>query len=186
VLVRSLRRGGDRAALATTAGATTLSACLPRDYRALTPCAGSTASAHAQPQRVSDERAVTVRERDDLLVKVIEPARLLKDITPLLATRLRKTPSPAPLRLRIGPLRGGAALSIADTRITVDTPSRDDPYILPEDTFLALLFGAEDVAARLRDPVPTGGLPSLPDWALNTLEHLFPPLDWIYWRSDAF
>ena len=179
-----------RAALDTTAGATALSACLPRDYRALITGAlgtrGDSVTSGDGGGRGDSEGPVTVRERDDLLVKVVDPMRLLKDITPLLATRLRKAPTPAPLRLRIGSLRGGAALSLTDTRIAVDTPGRDDPYILPESTFLALLFGAEDAYARLRDPASDGGLPALPEWALETLEHLFPPQDWIYWRSDAF
>jgi len=113
---------------------------------------------------------------------------LLKELAPLLATRLRKLPVAEPLRLRIGPLRGGATLSIADGRVTIVPPSRDDPYALSESVFLSLLFGTEDAYARLRDPlaVTNGGLPPLPDGALELLEGLFPPQDWVYWRSDAF
>jgi len=154
--------------------ATILSACLPRDYRALI----ADALGEAAP--------ALGRERDDLLVKVVDLPRLLKEIVPLLVTRLRKSPAPESLRLRIGPLRGGSALSIAGARVALDTPSRDDPHGLSESAFLALLFGTEGAHARLRDPAATGGLPPLPDWARETLERLFPPQDWIYWRSDAF
>ncbi len=164
-----------RAAAATAGeGTTTLSACLPRDYRVL--ITGALGAATLAPAR------------DDLLLRVIDPSRLLKEITPLLATRLRKLPVAEPLRLRIGPLRGGAALLIADGRVTIVPPSRDDPYTLPESVFLSLLFGTEDAYARLRDPlaVTNGGLPPLPDGALELLEGLFPPQDWVYWRSDAF
>ncbi len=168
-----LRAAVDTAGAGSGAGAATiLSACLPRDYRALiTDALGDT---------------VATRLRDDLMVRMVDAPRLLREITPLLVTRLRKNPAAETLRLRIGPLRGGVALSIADARIVVDIPSRDDPYALPESTFLALLFGTEDAYARLRDPAANVGLPPLPDWALETLERLFPPQDWIYWRSDAF
>ncbi len=164
-----------RAAAATAGeGTTTLSACLPRDYRAL--IAGALDGATLAPAR------------DDLLLRIIDPPRLLKEIAPLLATRLRKLPVAEPLRLRVGPLRGGATLSIADGRVTIVPPGRDDPYALPESVFLSLLFGTEDAYARLRDPlaVTNGGLPPLPDGALELLEGLFPPQDWVYWRSDAF
>jgi len=164
-----------RAAAATAGeGTTTLSACLPRDYRAL--IAGALDGATLAPAR------------DDLLLRIIDPPRLLKELAPLLATRLRKLPVAEPLRLRIGPLRGGATLSIVDGRVTIVPPGRDDPYALPESVFLSLLFGTEDAYARLRDPlaVTNGGLPPLPDGALELLEGLFPPQDWVYWRSDAF
>ena len=182
-----------RGALAAAGDATTLSASLPRDYRALIAAALGTRDGAGDAGHGGDAGnagdagdAETAHERDDLMVRIVDPPRLLKEIVPLLVTRLRQAPAPDPLRLRVGPLRGGVALSIADTRIAIDTPSRDDPYALPESTFLALLFGTEDAYARLRDPAPYGGLPPLPDWAQDTLERLFPPQDWIYWRSDAF
>jgi len=161
-------------AAATTVGAgtTTLSALLPRDYRAL--IASALGAATLEPAR------------DDLLLRIIDPPRLLKELAPLLATRLRKLPVAEPLRLRIGPLRGGAALSIADARVTIVPPGRDDPYALPESVFLSLLFGTEDAYAQLRDVAGYSGLPPLPDGARELLEGLFPSQDWVYWRSDSF
>lgn len=157
-----------RAALATAGTATTLYACLPADYRAL----------------ITDAlgESVAVRERDDLRMRMVDPALLLRHIAPLLTTRLRDAFVPEPMRLRIGRLRGGAVLAIAESGVTVETPRRDDPYIISEALFLDLLFGLEDAYARLDDDDTL----LLPERARPLLKRLFPPQNWVYWRSDAF
>lgn len=145
--------------------ATVLRAALPTDYRRLITTA-------------LGER-VTVCERDDLMLRVVDPTALLLQLAPLLAGRLSEAPAGEPLRVRIGPLRGGAALRVDGTALSIDPPRRDDEYTLPETVFLALLLGGDNAQAQL-DAL------ALPDAARHTLRTLFPPQDWVFWRSDAF
>lgn len=144
-----------------------LCAGLPADYRrAIVAASGA---------------GVSLVERDDLMMRVVDPATLLRQLLPQLAARLRAQPVEAPLRVRIGPLRGGTALALHDTGLAIERPHRDDAYILPEAAFLALLLGTESAAEQLAVT-----LPALPDTLRQTLLHLFPPQDWVFWRSDAF
>ena len=83
------------------------------------------------------------------------------------------------MAVRIGPLRGGVVLRAERDGVAADHPGRDDAYVLPEATFLALLLGTEGSCAQLDDlPLPTA--------LRQTLRRLFPPQDWVFWRSDAF
>lgn len=150
-------------AVATHHKAETLRATLPADYL----------------QRVyavlGDHALVSMR--DDLMLRIVDPTQLLVALSPLLAARLRDIGPVAPLALRIGPLRGGAVLRLAGTDLTVERPRRDDPLLVSEEAFLSLLLGAPDTATHLE---------ALPEAARAALSCLFPPQDWVYWRSDAF
>ena len=144
---------------------TTLRATLPADYLRLIMTA-------------LGER-VTISERDDLMMRVVDPTALLRQLVPLLTGRLREAPATETLRVRVGPLRGGAALHVEGASVSIVPPQRDDEYILPEAMFLALLLGSEGAQAQL-DSL------ALSEAAHQTLSTLFPPQDWVFWRSDAF
>lgn len=145
--------------------ATTLCANLPADYRRLI---GHALAPH-----------VTTVVGDDLMLRIVDPARLLHGLVPLLSARLRDAGGAVPLTVRIGPLRGGAVLRLEHETIAVDHPRRDDEHVLPAGVFLALLLGVESAREHL-DAVP------LPDAARETILRLFPAQDWVFWRSDAF
>jgi len=143
--------------------AATIHAVLPADYRAR--IAGALG-----PE-------VTMRSDDTLMLRAIDPARLLRDITPLLEARLNSAPTFPPSRVRVGPLRGGVTLCVAGGRVVVEPSRRDDPHALPEPALGALALGAGDVDAYLS--------PDAPPELRATLGRLFPPQDWTYWRADA-
>lgn len=154
-----------RAVAAKSGNVTTLGAGLPADYRRLI---GEALGAH-----------VTLVACDELMLRVVDPARLLHEIAPLLAARWRAAGDVAPLSVRIGALRGGAVLRVDGDGVSVERPGRDDQYILPDGVFLALLLGTESAAGAL-DAV------DLPDAVREPLRRLFPPQDWVFWRADAF
>jgi predicted N-acetyltransferase YhbS len=144
----------------------TVRAWLPGDYRRL----------------VCDAIPDTVIARDDLLMlRLVDPLRLLQGLVPLLTARLREGEDATvePLEVRVGHLRGGAVLRVAESAVTVDRPRRDDAHTLPDAAFLTLLLGTESA----RDELAAAALPPA---ACATLLRLFPPQDWVYWRSDAF
>lgn len=116
---------------------------------------------------------------DDLMLRVADSLNLLHDVAPLLTARLRDADEVAPLGVRIGPLRGGMVLRVEGRAVAIDHPRRDDPYLLPEQTFLSLLLGLEGAYDQLNAL-------AYPDEIRATLQTLFPPQDWVYWRSDAF
>ena len=152
------------AAVATPASVKTVRAWLPGDYRRL----------------ICDTIPQTVVTGDDLLMlRLVDPVRLLQGLLPLLTARLRDGDPVESLDVRIGHLRGGAVLRAAGSAVTVERPRRDDAHVLADAVFLPLLLGAEGAAAGL-DVV------SLPPAARATLLRLFPPQDWVFWRADAF
>ena len=124
-------------------------------------------------------RHVHVRERRDLLVRAVDPMRLLRDLTVMLESRLLHAGLLADLTVRFGPLPGGAALRLHSASITVMRPSPTDRYVVPASAFLALLFGVEHAHDDL-DAL------ALPGEVRNALARLFPLQDWIFWRSEAF
>jgi predicted N-acetyltransferase YhbS len=144
-------------------GTEMLRATLPADYL-------------GRVQALLADHAV-VSMRDDLMLRIVDPGQLLGALGPLLAARLRDIGPVAPLALRIGPLRGGTVLRLAGNELTIERPRREDPWPMPEADFLALLLGAPHGLAHLTD---------LPEAARRTLSGLFPPQDWVYWRSDAY
>ncbi len=124
-------------------------------------------------------RQVHVRERRDLLVRAVDPVRLLRDLTAMLESRVLHAGLLADLTVRFGPLPGGAALRLHGASISITRPSPDDRYVVPASTFLALLFGVE----QAHDGLDALGLPGE---VRNALGRLFPPQDWVFWRSEAF
>lgn len=122
--------------------------------------------------------SVVEETRDDLMMRVVDPFALLRGLAPLLSSRLRDTPAATALRVRVGPLRGGAVLCASGPMVSVERPRRDDVDVLPDDLFLHLLFGVED-AHLMIEQAP------LPEAARETLARLFPLQDWVYWRADA-
>ena len=154
-----------RAALAQHGDAAVVRAGLPADYRrlvsnALTPHVATAGCA-------------------DLMLRLVDPLRLLQQLAPVLSARLRAGDDVAPLSVRIGPLHGGAVLRARHDGVVVERPHRDDEPVLPDAVFLALLLGTEDAWAQL-DNLP------LPKALGQILQQLFPPQDWVFWRSDAF
>jgi hypothetical protein len=154
-----------RAALAQNRDAALVRAGLPADYRrlvcdALAPYVATTGCA-------------------DLMWRMVDPLRLLQQLAPMLTARLRAGHDVVPLSVRIGPLHGGAVLRAGHDGVVVERPHRDDEPVLPDAVFLALLLGTEDAWAQL-DNLP------LPRALSQTLQHLFPSQDWVFWRSDAF
>jgi hypothetical protein len=113
------------------------------------------------------------------MLRMVDPLRLVQQLAPVLSARLRAGHDVAPLSVRIGPLHGGAVLRAGHHGVVVERPHRGDEPVLPEAVFLALLLGTEDAWPQL-DNLP------LPRAMGQTLRHLFPPQDWVYWRSDAF
>jgi hypothetical protein len=160
-VVRSLLH----AALAQHRDAVVVRAGLPADYRRL----------------VCDALAPHVATAGcaDLMLRLVDPLHLLQQLAPGLSARLRAGYDVAPLSVRIGPLPGGAVLRARHDGVVVERSHRDDEPVLPDAVFLALLLGAEDAWAQL-DALP------LPKAMGQTLQHLFPPQDWVFWRSDAF
>lgn len=158
-----------RGVIAKAGTAVTLGAGLPADYRRL---------AHE-----ALGAQVTPVAYDELMLRMVDPMRLLEEIQPLLAARMRAMGAAAepltPLTVRIGPLRGGAVLRLDGNEVCIDRPRRDDMCVLPEGVFLELLFGTESAAQSL------DGL-ELPEAARDILLHLFPPQNWVFWRADAF
>jgi hypothetical protein len=152
-----------RGVLLMTGRSTTLCVVAPDDYRRL----------------MSKHPGAALTTDNTLMLRTVEPARLLREIGSMLALRLRDADRVPPLAVRIGPLRGGAVLRVADREVAVDHPRTNDQYLLPESAFVALLLGAVDARSRL-DALP------LPDAARETLLRLFPPQDWVLWRSDSF
>ncbi len=154
------------AAASKAPSVTTVRAWLPGDYRGLV--------CEAVPE--------TIIARDDLLMlRLVDPLRLLQGLIPLLTARLREGESEAvePLDIRVGHLRGGAVLRVAGAEVTVERPRRDDALALPDAAFLALLLGTESAPDEL-------AAANLPSAACATLLRLFPPQEWVYWRADAF
>jgi hypothetical protein len=96
----------------------------------------------------------------------------------MLSARLGAGHDAAPLGVRIGPLQGGAVLRARHDAV-VEHPHRGDEPVLPDAVFLALLLGTEDAWAQLDTLLLPGAMG-------QTLRHLFPPQDWVFWRSDAF
>ena len=154
-----------RAALAQNRDAAVVHAGLPADYRRLV---GDALTPH-----------VATAGCADLMLRLVDPLRLLQQLAPALSARLRAGHDLAPLNVRIGPLHGGAVLRARHDGVVVERPHRDDEPVLPDAVFLALLLGTEDAWAQL-DNLP------LPKAMGQTLQHLFPPQDWVFWRSDAF
>jgi hypothetical protein len=113
------------------------------------------------------------------MLRLVDPLRLLQHLAPVLSARLRAGDDLAPLSVRIGPLHGGAVLRLMHDDVLIERPHRDDEPVLPDAIFLALLLGTEDAWAQL-DNLP------LPKPMGRTLQQLFPPQDWVFWRSDAF
>ncbi len=124
-------------------------------------------------------RHVHVRERRDLLVRVVDPARLLRRLAAMLESRALRAGLLAELTIRFGSLQGGAALRLHGASIDVARPGMADRYVVPESVFLALLFGVE----HAHDDLDALALPGV---AGNALARLFPPQDWVFWRSEAF
>jgi hypothetical protein len=154
-----------RAALAQNRDAALVRAGLPADYRrlvcdALAPHVATTGCA-------------------DLMLRMVDPLHLLQRLAPMLSARLRAGHDATPLSVRVGPLHGGAVLRVGPDGVVVERPYRDDEPVLPDAVFLALLLGTEDAWAQL-DNLPLSRALS------QTLQHLFPPQDWVFWRSDAF
>lgn len=155
------------AAASDVADITIVRAWLPRDYRRL----------------ICDAVPETVVAGDDtLMLRLVDPLRLLQNLIPLLTTRLRDGHDghdAPPLDVRIGHLRGGAVLRVDGRVVTAERPRRDDAHLLPDAAFLALLLGTESAPAGL-DAAP------LPPDVRATLLRLFPPQEWVFWRADAF
>jgi len=124
-------------------------------------------------------RHVHVRERRDLLVRVVDPVRLLRCLAATLESRVLRAGLLADLTVRFGPLQGGVALRLHGASISVTRPGPTDRYVVPASVFLALLFGVE----YARDDLDALALPGE---VRHALTRLFPPQDWIFWRSEAF
>jgi predicted N-acetyltransferase YhbS len=154
-----------RAALAQNRDAAVVRAGLPADYRRL----------------VCDALAphVATAECADLMLRMVDPMRLLQQLAPVLSARLRAGHDVVPPSVRIGPVHGGAVLRAGHDGVVVERPHRDDEPTLPEAVFLALLLGTEDAWVQL-DNLPLSRAIG------QTLQHLFPRQDWVFWRSDAF
>jgi len=124
-------------------------------------------------------RQVHVRERRDLLVRAVDPIRLLRDLTAMLEARVLHAGLLADLTVRFGPLPGGAALRLHGASVSITRPGPADRYVVPASAFLALLFGVEHAHHDL-DAL------ALPGEVRNALARLFPLQDWVFWRSEAF
>jgi len=138
---------------------------LPSDYRALV--------------RERLDWQARVREREDLLLRAVDLGMLLRAAAPVLEARLSRSIGSADVRVRIGPVRGGAVLGVIGARVVVETPRRDQPIaaVLPEELLLSLLLGTEGAPAALEAL-------ALPLDVQELLTALFPPRNWIFWRVD--